>query len=1058
MALHLITSNHLEELALLLSESYSFKDDPLKAEWIIVQNKGMEKWLTMELASQRGIWGNCWYPFPNDFIQKIFSIYLKDNLLSDRYIEKDIFIWQLMNIIEAAIEEGSLKTLFTYISDENVILEKQKLFQLSSILSNLFDQYITYRPDIINSWDSTSMEDLSSGLWDDWQGQIWKKIIELNGLDHPAAVLHKVKKLIKQKGAIDSLPPFITVFGISSLPPFHQEVLLALSEVIDVKMYILNPCQQFWFDILNSSEERYIIKQKKDKTVMKDLHLNNGNSLLSSWGTYGRNFISRLYEYDHVDESQFFENKNKTLLATIQNNILNLDEENCEFNETEAVKSISFHSCYNAYRELEVLKDHILYCMEHHDLKPSEVLIMAPQIDVYVPFIETIFSHGEYPLPCNISDSKNYMRNPDIRGFLQLIQFMTGRFNQSEFITLLDCPAIAQRFHLSGQQDIIKGWIKESGIIWGKNSKHKSEENLPSFHENTWDWGFDKMLMGYALSDEGVIENNIVPLNAFEGESAILLGHLLDFYEQCKKYSEELKNQRSLKEWSHIILDMIMDFFDDSTDFDFIKEKLLLIYDYELPIIPIDVVEQWLIDLISSRVSSSGLFNGSINFCEFLPMRSIPFSFIAIIGMNHDMYPRHQSSPDFDLIASEPRPGDKSLNLEDRFIFLEALISARDFFYISYCGQDACDNSMIPPSIVVSELIDYCEKVSPQCKNLIFNEEGLHGYKNYYFSKEEGFSYNNSHFKSLIALTNQSKDFNPFISGKYSLEIKRFLTTKDFISFLTHPHRFILQKYFNVNPSVYDISSDDCEPLHIAGLEKFFIQSSMMKDFLENNQLTDSTFDFLKAQGLLPHGVIGEVEFHRVVKDTENLYQKISEFTELPLEVKRIECSIRGLDIEGDGLMVKDKTCFYMRAANFKVTDLWSMWIYLLLHGSMNQVKNGILITKDKTMKVTLPENPMKELEKLCDLYIGCGRKFPDFFPEISYEYTKDVYLKKDSINALERAKSKWEYRDFIKGISLAEDPYVFLIYKGIFPAGKNFSSLSHELFYPLISCEMKKT
>ena len=61
----------------------------------------------------------------------------------------------------------------------------------------------------------------------------------------------------------------------------------------------------------------------------------------------------------------------------------------------------------------------------------------------------------------------------------------------------------------------------------------------------------------------------------------------------------------------------------------------------------------------------------------------------------------------FDLIARHPRRGDRSLRDEDRYLFLESILSARECLYISYLGQSIQDNSEIPPSVLVSELLDY---------------------------------------------------------------------------------------------------------------------------------------------------------------------------------------------------------------------------------------------------------------------------------------------------------------------------------------------------------------
>jgi exodeoxyribonuclease V gamma subunit len=40
------------------------RNDPLKAETIVVQSKGMERWISLELARRQGICANVAFPFP----------------------------------------------------------------------------------------------------------------------------------------------------------------------------------------------------------------------------------------------------------------------------------------------------------------------------------------------------------------------------------------------------------------------------------------------------------------------------------------------------------------------------------------------------------------------------------------------------------------------------------------------------------------------------------------------------------------------------------------------------------------------------------------------------------------------------------------------------------------------------------------------------------------------------------------------------------------------------------------------------------------------------------
>lgn len=58
-------------------------------------------------------------------------------------------------------------------------------------------------------------------------------------------------------------------------------------------------------------------------------------------------------------------------------------------------------------------------------------------------------------------------------------------------------------------------------------------------------------------------------------------------------------------------------------------------------------------------------------------------------------------------MAKKVRRGDRSRRDDDRYLFLEALLSAQQQLYISYIGRSIQDNSKRYPSVLVSELIEY---------------------------------------------------------------------------------------------------------------------------------------------------------------------------------------------------------------------------------------------------------------------------------------------------------------------------------------------------------------
>ena len=69
---NLFISNRMERLAAQLADTLRRPlSDPLWGDIIIVQNRGMERWISMQLALRHGICANVRFPFPRVFLHEI---------------------------------------------------------------------------------------------------------------------------------------------------------------------------------------------------------------------------------------------------------------------------------------------------------------------------------------------------------------------------------------------------------------------------------------------------------------------------------------------------------------------------------------------------------------------------------------------------------------------------------------------------------------------------------------------------------------------------------------------------------------------------------------------------------------------------------------------------------------------------------------------------------------------------------------------------------------------------------------------------------------------------
>ena len=636
------------------------------------------------------------------------------------------------------------EVLRNYINGERPELKR---FQLATKISDVFNQYIAFRPQMILDWDA--------GKEDHWQAVLWRELArEAEGLHQPALGRKLAGALRRGGAALDQLPSRVSIFGISTLPKFYLDLVQVLAERIEVHLFVMEPTPQWWQHIVSAREEAMMLR-KQPKRTAEDLYLERGNSLLASMGRLGRDFLGLVGDLDSaVYLERFVHPVGETMLSRIQEDIFELRDPAEKTPLPENDRSIQVHSCHSAMREIEVLHDQLLALFaDNPALEPKDILVMMPDVATYAPFIEAVFGTPEIEnqrIPFTIADRNARVENGIIDTFLTILELAGSRFGASSLLNMLESPAVQRRFKLA-QSDLetIRVWIEKAEIRWGIDALHRQELGLPAFEQNTWREGLDRLLLGYALPGRNsCLFKNILPCDEVEGSLAETLGNFIEFTSRIFATAKELERTRTLEGWQVMLREIVDRFFDPTDDVE--REMLQVRRVLESlgetgaisgfdEAIDLDVLLAFLTSAFGSVISGSGFLLGAVTFCALKPMRSIPFEVIAILGMNDTAYPRKPVVTGFDLIAQNPQPGDRSVRDDDRYLFLEALLSTRKVFYVSYIGQSIKDNSALPPSVLVSELLDYLNRAFEMphrklAKEFLVTRHRLHPFNTDYFS------------------------------------------------------------------------------------------------------------------------------------------------------------------------------------------------------------------------------------------------------------------------------------------------------------------------------------
>jgi exodeoxyribonuclease V gamma subunit len=1093
--LNIFTSNKLEILAEKLAQLIKTSGPPaLAPEIIVIQSTGMARWISLELAKHNSICANIRFPFPNSFLEEIAKQALPD-FQEPASFDPDRMTFKIMKVIPECSRLPGFERLKAYLAEDAAHLKR---LQLSSKLADIYDQYQVFRPEMILRWEQGKQGAEEAHPEDNWQAWLWRKLIQGEENRHRARLQRDlINKLSSETAPFKELPKRVFIFGISYLPLFHIEAFVALSHLVELNLFLLNPCREYWGDIISEKQmQRIKRKYPRSADIKAELHLEEGNRLLASMGTHGKDFFTVISGFDFEMHELCQDPECTDLLSCIQSDILNLRDrkaaqdsvadQSVPLTSPAAVlridnsdTSIQIHSCHSPMREIQVLHDSLLAMFdEDPQLLPKDIVVMAPDIELYAPYIQAVFAtqpDERLRIPYCIADQSARSQSRLIDGFFSFLDLKGSRFSAARVMRLLESPGVKEKFGLN-QTDTenIERWIRDTRIRWGIDGAHRQQMGLPAVSENTWSAGIKRLLLGYAMpGNNQLMFNGILPYDEVEGNEIHSFGKFLTFMYTVLRYAEELTRPKQLQQWGALLKRLLADLFLPGEETEAEIQNLRTVFDdlgnrqaqsaFDEKI-EFESIRFYMDRRLEKLSFGSGFMTGGVTFCAMLPMRSIPFNVICLLGMNSDVFPRNAQPLTFDLVAKHPRPGDRSRRDDDKYLFLESIISARNKLYISYVGQSIQDNSRIPPSVLVSELLDTIEKgFELPGKNILEHLVTVHrlqAFSPQYFQKDSGlFSYSEEN-REAAAYLDKNETVPPLISGALLLtppekEELHLLDIETLIRFFSNPIRFMLQQRLGIYLEETAGLVDRREDFELNSLEQYWVGQNLMNARMEGRDLNNYR-PVQIAMGQLPHGNVGTFYYNELSHDVERFVSKIESLKDKkiagPLEarIEMGECVLQARLPE-----IYDCGLLHARYAKQRAQDLLSAWIYHLVFceaAPKALPPKSVIIFKNAALQFKSVDQHTKILMDLLKLFKAGLEKPLHFFPGSSWEYVQQEQLKsKSKKTALMQARKKWQGSgDYARGES--DDPYYNICFKMSDPLDRAFEDVSKAVFGPLLA------
>jgi exodeoxyribonuclease V gamma subunit len=899
--------------------------DPLKAEVLAVPTRGVERWLSQQLSASLGadkhgdgVCANVQFPLPRELVDDVVAAASGFKAERDPWSPRRL-LWPLLETIDEQLAEPWLGVLRAHLDPARG--DRSRRLRVARHLASLYDRYAVFRPELLNRW-------LANEDDEHWQARLWRHLRARIDCPGPAERLQAACNGLREDPDLSTLPDRISLFGLTSLPVRHLEVLRALAEGgRAIHLFVLAPSSTAWQEITRVLGER-------DVPVLRGEVGNEllpHSPLLGSWGRDGRELQLVLLgtggEIREVDHARKSDDEPATLLGRLQADIR---ADRAPGGDIDDDLSLQVHACHGAARQVEVLRDAILHALsEDETLEPRDVIVMCPDIERFAPLVEATFGAGsvddrEHPntpqdptaeLRVRLADRSLRETNPVLGVLARLLELTGARMTASEVLDLADREPVRQRFRFTTEEMTRVGeWVGAVGARWGFDARYRIRFGLQNVPQGTWAAGIDRLLSGVAIGEEPRLLNGVVPYDDVDSSSIDLAGRLAEYLERLQAIVEDFSERRPLEAWvrgAAEATDALCATSGANTRQRLELERLLRLVVQEAAIdettseAPLEVADfaALLEDHLAGRPTRANFRTGHLTVCTLQPMRSVPHRVVCLLGLDDTVFPRRSARDGDDLLLAEPRVGERDPRSADRQILLDALMAATDRLIITYTGNDERTNAARAPAAPIAELLDVVGRSAGGGDVVIrhplqpfdpvnFEPGALIG--------EGPWSFDTISLDGARALVSARVAPPAFLHGPLPptargepIELERL------VSFLGHPVRGFLRQRLGIGVNLRVREIEDGLPLELSALEIWEIGGRLLSARLSGTQ-APAALAAERARGAVPPGLIGEGRLNEIAGLVEQVMTAAHDVLDLDAEQQTLDARVP----LGDGRLI----------------------------------------------------------------------------------------------------------------------------------------------------------
>ena len=848
--------------------------DPFAEDLVVVPARGVERWLSQRLShvlgrasGSDGVCAAVAFRSPASLIAEITGA------REDDPWSPEAITWPLLAVIDASLDEPWCHTLANHLghfsagSDERELRQGRR-YAVARRLAGLFASYARQRPELLSRWLNGDTTDLAPDLA--WQPELWRRLVALMGIDPPHIRHAKTIAQLRTSGA--ALPQRVSLFGHTRLSITDIELLDALAVHHDLHLWLPHPSTRLWEAL---GGQHGVVRRNHDQS-----HRSAAHPLLATLGRDLRELQRGLPATVASDVFMPGRERADTLLGWLQSDIAANALRPRGRSLRPGDRSVQVHSCHGVARQVDVLREVLLGLLaDDETLEPRDILVMCPDIETYAPLIVAGFGLGEvvhnahpaHQLRVRLADRSLIQTNPLLGVTAQLLALAGGRATATEVLNLAYADPVRARFGFTDDDlEDITSWVREANIRWGFDQQHRQPYGVDFVH-NTWRFGLDRILAGVALSDDS--QNwlgSTLPLDDVGSNSVELAGRLSEFVERLQRVVEALSGTRELWEWLATLADGIrlITLVDDADAWQIgqlereFNDIAVRAGSHDRTPLRLSDVAAMLGRHLAGRPTRANFRTGTLTVCTMVPMRSVPHRVVCLVGLDDNVFPRIGSIDGDDVLAREPRTGERDIRSEDRQLLLDAIGAATETLVITYTGANEYTGQERPPAVPLAELLDALDATTEGAaleQVLVRHPLQPFDVRNVApgaLIPLQPFSFDPTVGKAAEAAIGRREDRPKFLTGPLTLaDATADISLAELTGFFRDPVRGFFRALDYTFPT--DIEGvDDAMPVEIDNLQEWTVGQRILDDIL-GGMHPDRALRAEWCRGTLPPGQLG---------------------------------------------------------------------------------------------------------------------------------------------------------------------------------------------------------